>query len=205
MSGGDSDDLDIGTIAVNRYAAGWFGPEGVIFHRGGRSGLHPRGHGPVCRCSCSPPISRAYSRHSASGCGADTTSGFRPRGSRSIRSIRTVARTVVAGGCFGLERRTSPVPPVASFSSSEHVFGVGDVVHGAGNDGHDSREGRRELPGAGGGPSSHRAVHRRQRQLPRGQHRGHRRARASLAAAILRWSIGSAPPPMSPGRKWPRS
>ena len=29
MSGGDSDDLDIGTIAINRYAAGWFGPEGV--------------------------------------------------------------------------------------------------------------------------------------------------------------------------------
>ena len=35
MSGGNHETLDIGTIGVNRYAAGWIGPDSLIFHRGG--------------------------------------------------------------------------------------------------------------------------------------------------------------------------
>ena len=56
----------------------------------------------------------------------------------------------IVGGCFGLERRTSPVPPVASFSSSEHVFGVGESFTVRGMTVTILEKDGRELPGAGG-------------------------------------------------------
>jgi hypothetical protein len=126
MSGGDSDNLDIGTIALNRYAAGWFGSEGVFFHRGGnlvytlgaRSGLQM-----LVLPTDQPGTFETLSVRVRSG----YDFGLPAEGVEVYTIDQTSCSPTVAGGCFGLERRTSPVPSVASFSSSEHVFGVGDT------------------------------------------------------------------------------
>ena len=125
MSGGDSDSLDIGTIAINRYAAGWFGSEGVFFHRGGnlsytlgaRSGLQM-----LVLPTDQPGIFETLSVRIRSG----YDFGIPAEGVEVYSVDQTSCSPTVVGGCFGLERRTSPVPPMASFSSSEHVFGVGE-------------------------------------------------------------------------------
>ncbi|HUP15847.1 MAG TPA: S-layer homology domain-containing protein [Acidimicrobiia bacterium] len=126
MSGGDSDILNIGTIALNRYAAGWFGSEGVFFHRGGdlvytlgaRSGIQM-----LVLPTDVPGAFETLSVRLMSG----YDSGIPVEGVEVYSIDQNSCSPTVAGGCFGLQRRTSPVPAVASFSSSEHVFGVGET------------------------------------------------------------------------------
>ena len=126
MSGGDSDDLDIGTIAVNRYAAGWFGSESVYFHRGGnlaytlgaRSGVQM-----LVLPTDQPGVFETLSVRVRSV----YDFGVPAEGVEVYSIDQNSCSPSVSGGCFGLERRTAPVPPVPSFSSSEHVFGVGET------------------------------------------------------------------------------
>jgi S-layer family protein len=128
MSGGDSDNLDIGTIAINRYAAGWFGSEGVIFHRGGkltytigaRSGVQM-----LVLPSDQPGTFETLSVRLRNG----YDFGIPAEGVEVYSIDQTSCSPTTVGACFGLERRTAPVPPVVSFSSSEHVFGVADVFN----------------------------------------------------------------------------
>jgi hypothetical protein len=124
MSGGDSDDLNIGTVAVNRYAAGWFGSEGVIFHRGGdllytlgaRSGIQM-----LVLPTEAPGVFETLSVRIRNG----YDFGIPVEGVEVYQVDQTSCSPSIVGGCFGLERRISPVPAVASFSSAAHVFGVG--------------------------------------------------------------------------------
>ncbi|HKY48450.1 MAG TPA: S-layer homology domain-containing protein [Acidimicrobiia bacterium] len=126
MSGGDSDNLDIGTLAVNRYAAGWFGSEGVFFHRGGdlvytlgaRSGVQM-----LVLPTDQPGTFETLSVRVRSG----YDFGLPVEGVEVYSIDQNSCSPAVVGGCFGLERRTTPVPAVASFSSSEHVFAVGET------------------------------------------------------------------------------
>lgn len=126
MSGGDSDVLNIGTIAINRYAAGWFGSEGVIFHRGGnltytlgaKTGIQM-----LVLPTDQPGLFETLSVRVRSG----YDFGIPVEGVEVYQVDQNSCSPSVVAACFGLQRRTSPVPPVASFSSSEHVFGVGEV------------------------------------------------------------------------------
>ena len=128
MSGGDSDALDIGTIAINRYAAGWFGPESVMFHRGGdfvytlgaRTGLQM-----LVLPTDQPGIFETLSVRVTSS----YDFGLPSEGVEVYAIDQTSCSASLVRECFGLERRTSPVPQVASFSSSEHVHGVGEFFN----------------------------------------------------------------------------
>ncbi|MGH8926818.1 MAG: hypothetical protein ACRDWH_00585, partial [Acidimicrobiia bacterium] len=129
MSGGDSDLLNIGTIAINRYAAGWFGSESVIFHRGGQL-EYTIGATSAIQLLVLPSDQR----------GVFDTIGIRLRSGYDFGlpaegvEIYHVDQATggcgasVVGSCFGLDRRTSPIPSVASFSSTEHVYAVGEVA-----------------------------------------------------------------------------
>ena len=126
MSGGDSDELNIGTIAINRYAAGWFGSEGVFFHRGGdlvytlgaKAGIQM-----LVLPTDQPGKFETLSVRVRNG----YDFGIPAEGVEVYSIDQDSCAPPVGGGCFGLERRTSQVPPVASFSSSEHVFTVGET------------------------------------------------------------------------------
>ena len=125
MSGGDSDDLDIGTIAVNRYAAGWFGPEGVYFHRGGDL-VYTLGATTGVRMLVLPTDQQGVFETLSVRVRSGYDFGLPAEGVEVYSIDQNSCAPSIVGGCFGLDRRTAPVPPTVSFSSSEHVFAVGD-------------------------------------------------------------------------------
>ena len=127
MSGGESDNLDIGTIAVNRYAAGWFGSEGVIFHRGGKL-TYTLGTGSGVQMLVLPSDQKGKFETVSVRLRTGYDFGIPAEGVEIYSVDQDSCLPEVAGACFGLERRTSPFPPVSSFSSSEHVLAVGDIV-----------------------------------------------------------------------------
>jgi S-layer family protein len=125
MSGGDSDALDIGTIAINRYAAGWFGPESVIFHRGG-SFVYTLGARTGLQMLVLPTDQQGKFETLSVRVTSSYDFGLPAEGVEVYSIDQNSCSTSLPRECFGLERRTSPVPPVASFSSIEHVYGVGE-------------------------------------------------------------------------------
>ena len=126
MSGGESDVLDIGTIAINRYAAGWFGSQSVIFHRGGKL-TYTLGAGSGLQMLVLPSDQPG----AFETLNVRLTTGYDfgiPAEGVEVYSIdQNSCSPTTVGGCFGLQRRTSPLPAVVSFSSTDHVFGDGDV------------------------------------------------------------------------------
>ncbi len=126
MSGGDSNDLDIGTIAINRYAAGWFGSEGVMFHRGGNL-VYTLGAATGVQMLVLPTDQQGLFETLSVRVRSGYDFGIPAEGVEVYLIDQNSCSPSIVGGCFGLERRTSPVPPVASFSASEHVYGVGEV------------------------------------------------------------------------------
>jgi hypothetical protein len=127
MSGGDSDELDIGTIAINRYAAGWFGSEGVIFHRGGDL-VYTLGATAGVQMLVLPTDQRGTFETVSVRVTGGYDFGLPAEGVEVYSVDQNSCSPGSEGGCFGLERRTAPVPPADSLSSSEHVYEVGESL-----------------------------------------------------------------------------
>ncbi|MEX2423831.1 MAG: S-layer homology domain-containing protein [Acidimicrobiia bacterium] len=132
MSGGDRNSLDIGTIGLNRYAAGWMEEAQVRFHRGGTLTyrISPQalaGDTELLVLPTDGPVGvydvlGARARSSFDG-------GVPHEGIEVYRIDQTgqACGQPTAGTCWGVERRTSPVPVPSEPWVDGHVFGVGET------------------------------------------------------------------------------
>lgn len=131
MSGGDRDSLDIGTIGLNRYAAGWMGETRIRFHRGGTLTyrISPQGLGGETELLVLPtdgPVG-VYDV-----LGARTRESFDVgvpyEGIEVYRIDQTghACEQPTSGTCWGVERRTSPAPVPSEPWVGGHVFGIGE-------------------------------------------------------------------------------
>ncbi|CAN5211175.1 hypothetical protein BH18ACT5_BH18ACT5_12990 [soil metagenome] len=123
MSGGDHESLDIGTIAINRYAAGWIGPNNVIFHRGGNL-TYQIGSASGVQILVLPTevigIYEAIGVRFRSG----YDGGLPAEGVEVYRIDQSsgVCTCVIAGQCTGPDRRVSHVPALADPAAIAHVY-----------------------------------------------------------------------------------
>lgn len=130
MSGGDSNALNIGTLAVNRYAAGWLDSSRVRFHRGGTLTyrLAPPAFGGTSEMLVLPTDGPL---------GVYDVLGARVRSSfdggvpfegievSHIDQTGTACQQPTNGTCWGVERRTSQTPVPTEPWTGGHVYGVG--------------------------------------------------------------------------------
>lgn len=126
MSGGDDGALNIGTIGINRYAAGWLGSDGVVFHRGGdltytlgaTSGIQM-----LVLPTDVPGVFEFLGVRVRSGYDfgvpAEGVEVYRVDQSDAVCAVTPV------GECYGTNRRISQVPAVESFAATDHVHNVG--------------------------------------------------------------------------------
>jgi hypothetical protein len=131
MSGGDRDELDIGTLGLNRYAAGWLAASKVRFHRGGNLTyrLAPQGVGGDSELLVLP-VDGAAGVFDVLGArvGVSYDNGVPYEGIEVYRIDQTSGACDQAtdGVCWGVERRTSQVPIPSEPWTDGHVYGVGD-------------------------------------------------------------------------------
>lgn len=127
MSGGSITNLDVGTIALNRYAAGWL-TSGVSFHRGGDEGYTLATIGragsqllvlPTDTQGLFTVIDVREAESYDSGLGAEGVEVYRI-------DQRSSACLTSAPACWGADRRTAPVPAVDDPEGLAHVFSVGE-------------------------------------------------------------------------------
>ncbi len=128
MSGGSLVDLNVGTIAINRYAAGWLA-SGTVFHRGGTAQYRLASIGSTGRQMLVLPT--------------DTQGVFTMIGARAATSFDTgivtegvevyqIDQRGPACGesidfvCWGADRRTTPHPAIDDPETSVHVFDIGE-------------------------------------------------------------------------------
>ena len=132
MSGGGTGAPTIGTIAVNRYAAGWIDPEDVVVHQGpaavyqlspmdedgNQMLIVPTSHGPGLFYTLGVRTAEDYDRDI-------------PK--EGIEAYRIDQRPSACehnrpGVCLGASRRTQPTPPPprGNSSSTAHVYEAGD-------------------------------------------------------------------------------
>jgi hypothetical protein len=127
MSGGSLTVLDVGTIAINRYAAGWL-PSATAFHRGDiaqyqLSGLGDTGHQMLVLPTDIQGVFTVIGARVASGYDA----GIATEG---VEVYQIDQRGPACGStidfiCWGADRRTTPLPAIDDPESAVHVFGVG--------------------------------------------------------------------------------
>lgn len=126
MSGGDDGALNIGTIAINRYAAGWFGSEGVVFHRGGELSYTIGATSGIQMLVLPTDLPGLYEF-----LGVRVRSGYDfGLPAEGIEVYRVDQSDVVCaatpvGECYGTDRRIAQIPAVESFASTDHVHDVG--------------------------------------------------------------------------------
>jgi hypothetical protein len=130
MSGATTLGPNTGTLAINRYAAGWIGAGEVVFHRSGTAEyrLGPIGSGAAQFLVLpddggvgvfdviSPRVTGTYDRVPEEGL---EVYRIDQRGPACGFDVGTV--------CWGPDRRTSQVPAVDSLTSTAHVHGVGET------------------------------------------------------------------------------
>jgi hypothetical protein len=129
MSGGSLSDLDVGTIAINRYAAGWLA-SATEFHRGYTAEYQLSSLGATGRQMLVLPtdIQGVFTMIGArSAVGFD--SGIVAEG---VEVYSIDQRGPACGGtidfvCWGADRRTTPLPAIDDPETSVHVFGVGET------------------------------------------------------------------------------
>ena len=134
MSGGSLTTLQVGTIAINRYAAGW-ATSGIAFHRGGVATHTLAPHGsPGTQMLVLPTDTPGLFTMLGARRAESFDSGVGAAGVEVYRiDQRSSACATSAPACWGADRRTAPVPAVDDPESLAHVFGVGDrfTVDGA--------------------------------------------------------------------------
>ncbi len=130
MSGGNADTLDVGTVVLNRYAAGWIGPGQMVFHRGGTSlvELVPANRDGI----------QMLVLPSDAGSGVFTFAGARVRdpfdlglGREGVELYSVDQRGPACGlaatdVCWGLDRRTRQEPASGTPGDTGHVLGTGE-------------------------------------------------------------------------------
>ena len=129
MSGGSMTRLDVGTIAINRYAAGWLS-ETAMFHRGYTADYELASLGTAGRQMLILPtdIQGVFTMIGArSAVGYDA--GIAVEG---VEVYQIDQRGPACGGtidfiCWGADRRTTPLPAIDDPDSAVHVFGVGET------------------------------------------------------------------------------
>ncbi|MDX1447630.1 MAG: S-layer homology domain-containing protein [Acidimicrobiia bacterium] len=132
MSGGDRNDLNIGTIGLNRYAAGWLDALRIRFHRGGTLTyrLSPMGAGGSSELLVLPTDGPA-GVYDVLGARVrrDFDSGLPAEGIEVYRIDQSGAACdlPVSGTCWGVERRTSQSPVPTEPWTTGHVRGVGQT------------------------------------------------------------------------------
>jgi hypothetical protein len=126
MSGGDRGTLDIGTHALNRYAAGWLDGSSFGFHRKGTATYTVGPQSMVVLPS-------------DEGIGVYELIGARVRSGydnglpiEGVEVYRVDQRGPACGldvdqVCIGPDRRTMQVPAISSPSGTAHVFGAGSI------------------------------------------------------------------------------
>ncbi len=132
MSGGDGDQIDVGTIGLNRYATGWLASSRTRFHRGGTLTyrLSPVGLGGEAEILILP-TDAARGVYDVLGARIRTNhDGGIPF--EGIEVYRIDQTGPACGGtaiqtCWGVERRTSPVPAPTEPWTGGHVYGVGST------------------------------------------------------------------------------
>lgn len=126
MSGGDDGALNIGTIAVNRYAAGWIGSENVAFHRGGDL-TYTIGATSGLQMLVLPTDTPGMFEFLGVRVRAGYDFGIPAEGIEVYRVDQSdgVCAVTPVGECYGPDRRTAQEPAVASFESTLHVHDVG--------------------------------------------------------------------------------
>lgn len=132
MSGGDRNDLNIGTIGINRYAAGWLDAPRVRFHRGGTLTyrLSPLGSGGSSELLVLPtdgPLG-VYDVLGAR-VRSDFDVGLPAEGIEVYRVDQTgeACEQPTGGTCWGVERRTSQDPIPSEPWTTGHVHNVGQT------------------------------------------------------------------------------
>lgn len=131
MSGGDSNDLNIGTLGLNRYAAGWLDSGRVRFHRGGTLTyqLSPLGLDGTSELLVLP-VDGPMGVYDVIGARVRTSfdSGVPFEGVEVYRIDQTgeACEQPTNGICWGAERRTSQVPVPSEPWTDGHVFAVGE-------------------------------------------------------------------------------
>ena len=144
MSGGLALDLRTGTIAVNRYAAGWILPGEVAIHGPGTTAvyeLRPPGDGGIQMLVLPGGRTGVFT-----SLGARVALGYDssvPRQGVEVYRVDQRERACAypsQGACWGAQRRTQPYPPTEPGAGHadtltrrdiarlvDHVYGVGDT------------------------------------------------------------------------------
>lgn len=127
MSGGNMTLLNVGTLALNRYAAGWL-DTAVQFHRGGTEDyqLATIGNAGTQLLVLPTDVIGLFTVIDAREA-ASFDSGVAAQG---VEVYQIDQRPEACGAglgevCWGVERRTIPVPAIDDPEGFEHVFGVG--------------------------------------------------------------------------------
>lgn len=132
MSGGDADTLDISTLVLNRYAAGWIGTDAMVFHRTGTRTveLDPAGRNGdemiVLPDDAGPGVfdflaARVYDRFDL-GLGREGVEVYR------VDQRVSACDAPEHDACWGIGRLTTLVPPSTSDPSVAHILSVGESV-----------------------------------------------------------------------------
>ena len=128
MSGGSLTVLDVGTLAINRYAAGWL-DTGVSFHRGGIETyeLATIGSAGTQMLVLPTDIGGVFTVIDAR-LASSFDSGIAVEGIE-VYQIDQRSEACAAssdGNCWGPDRRTTPVPAADDPESLAHVFSLGE-------------------------------------------------------------------------------
>ncbi len=126
MSGGGHEALDIGTIAINRYASGWIGPDNVIFHRGGTLTYRIGAQSGVQILILPTEVTGVYEtigvRFQSGYDGGLPTEGVEVY---RIDQSAAACDFLLAGQCTGPDRRISQLPAVEQPNGTDHVHPEG--------------------------------------------------------------------------------
>ena len=134
--------LTLGTIAVNRYAAGWIDPEGVAVHERGASDVYELQ--PIGGDGIQMLVLPGESQGQFTALGARVRAGFDSDVPKEgvevyrVDQLPSACREPDWGGCWGISRRTQPYPPPDPEARADlfayrltplatrHVYRVGD-------------------------------------------------------------------------------
>lgn len=130
MSGGSLTELNVGTIAINRYAAGWL-PQATAFHRGDTNTYVLARPGIVGEQMLVLPtdVAGVFTMLGARG-GVSFDVGIAEEGIEvyQIDQRGTACGQSIEFVCWGADRRTTPFPAIDDPESSEHVLAVGETL-----------------------------------------------------------------------------
>ncbi len=121
--------LSVGTIAFNRYVAGWIDPEDVRIYD---EGTHTYSLSALGNDGTQMLVIRDADNHAIFyTLGARVSDNFDRNIPKEGIEVYRIDQNTISNSCYilcwGLDRRTQPFPAGTSTNSTEHVYGVGDI------------------------------------------------------------------------------